>query len=92
MVIKGQQFSIDQVKQGLGGVLGHDLHAKRVGSLYDATLGVLRTASLAVCTCDAARAILQARPGLHLVELEQPRIGWMCNTLSNPTSGVIGYG
>jgi hypothetical protein len=46
MVIKGQQFSIDQAKQGLGGVLGHDLHAKRVGSLCDATLGVLRTASL----------------------------------------------
>ena len=35
--------------QVLGGVLDHDLHAKRVDSLCDATLGVLRSASLAVC-------------------------------------------
>src|SRR6478609_10450226 len=50
MVIRQQQFSINQVRQVLGGVLGHDLHAKRVASLCDATLGVLRGASLAVCT------------------------------------------
>ena len=31
-------------------MLDHDLHAKRVDSLCDATLGVLRSASLAVCT------------------------------------------
>jgi hypothetical protein len=49
MVIRQQRFSIDQVKQVLGGVLGPDLHAKRVESLCDATLGVLRSASLAVC-------------------------------------------
>ena len=30
-------------------MLDHDLHAKRVDSLCDATLGVLRSASLAVC-------------------------------------------
>ena len=50
MAIKEQQFTINQVKQVLGGVLCQDLHAKRVASLCDATLGVLRTASLAVCT------------------------------------------
>jgi len=50
MVIREQRFSSNQVRQVLGGVLGHDLHAKRVGSLCDATLGVLRSASLAVCT------------------------------------------
>jgi len=50
MAIKQQQFSINQVKQVLGGVLCQDLHAKRVASLCDATLGVLRIASLAVCT------------------------------------------
>ena len=49
MVIREQRFSINQVKQVLGGVLGHDLHAKRVESLSDATLGVLRSAALAVC-------------------------------------------
>src|SRR5271154_2096288 len=49
MVIREQRFSSNRIKQGLGGVLGHDLHAKRVASLSDATLGVLRGASLAVC-------------------------------------------
>jgi hypothetical protein len=50
MVIREQRFSFNQVRQVLGGVLDHDLHAKRVASLSDATLGVLRSASLAVCT------------------------------------------
>src|ERR1700733_606429 len=49
MVIREQRFSFNQVRQALGSVLDHDLHAKRVGSLCDATLGVLRSASLAVC-------------------------------------------
>jgi hypothetical protein len=49
MVIREQRFSFNQVRQVLGGVLEHDLHAKRVDSLCDATLGVLRSASLAVC-------------------------------------------
>ena len=50
MVIREQRFSFNHVRQVLGGVLDHDLHAKRVNSLCDATLGVLRSASLAVCT------------------------------------------
>jgi hypothetical protein len=50
MVITEQRFSSNQVRQVLGEVLGQDFHAKRVGSLCDATLGVLRSASLAVCT------------------------------------------
>jgi Transposase DDE domain len=49
MVIREQRFSFNQIRQVLGGVLDHDLHAKRVDSLCDATLGVLRSASLAVC-------------------------------------------
>src|SRR5271167_5228161 len=49
MVIREQRFSSNQVRQVLGGVLGQDLHAKRVVSLSDATLGVLHGASLAVC-------------------------------------------
>ena len=49
MVIREQRVSFNQVRQVLGGVLEHDLHAKRVDSLCDATLGVLRSASLAVC-------------------------------------------
>jgi hypothetical protein len=50
MVIREQRFSFNQIRQVLGGVLDHDLHAKRVDSLCDATLGVLHGASLAVCT------------------------------------------
>src|SRR3954467_9796444 len=62
MVIRQQQFSIDQIRQVLGGVLNQDLHAKRVDSLCDATLGVLRSASLAVCTIGQG---LAAARGLH---------------------------
>jgi len=50
MVIRERRFSFNKVRQVLGGVLDHDLHAKRVDSLCDATLGVLHSASLAVCT------------------------------------------
>jgi len=50
MVVREQRFSFQHVRQVLGSVLDHDLHAKRVDSLADATLGVLRGASLAVCS------------------------------------------
>src|ERR1700753_3686624 len=49
MVVREQRFSFNHVRQVLGGVLDQDLHAKRVDSLCDATLGVLRSSSLAVC-------------------------------------------
>ena len=49
MVVREQRFSFNEVRQALGAVLGEDLHAKRVDSLSGATLGVLRSASLAVC-------------------------------------------
>jgi hypothetical protein len=56
------QFSFDEVRQVLGGVLGPDLHAKRIDSLCDATLGVLRSGSLAVAAIGhglaAARGVL----------------------------------
>jgi hypothetical protein len=56
MIIRGQRFSSNQVSQVLGGVLGHDLHAKRVASLCDATLGVLHGTSLAVSAIGQALA------------------------------------
>src|SRR3954451_15700353 len=56
------QFSFDEVRQVLGGVLGADLHAKRIDSLCDATLGVLHSGSLAVAAIGhglaAARGVL----------------------------------
>ena len=40
MVIREQRFSFNQVRQALGSVLDHDLHAKaRRRLLCDATLG-----------------------------------------------------
>jgi hypothetical protein len=41
-------FSYGAVRRALGGVFEHGLHAKRVESLCNATLGVLHSASLAV--------------------------------------------
>ena len=61
MVIREQRLSSNQIKQVLAGVLGDDLHAKRVASLSDATLGVLRSASLAVCAI-GPRARCRPRP------------------------------
>jgi hypothetical protein len=65
MVIREQRFSFNQVRQVLGGVLDHDLHAKRVASLSDATLGVLRSASLAVCTIGRGLAAVRGLNPKH---------------------------
>ena len=43
MVVRKQHFSFSQIRKALGSMLGQDLHAKRVNSLCDATLGVLHT-------------------------------------------------
>jgi Transposase DDE domain len=79
MVIRQQQFSINQVRQVLGGVLGQDLHAKRVASLCDATLGVLRNASLAVCTIGHGLAAARGLNSKHATKqvdrlLSNPKI------------------
>ena len=42
------RFSYDAVHRVLGSVFEHDLHAKRIDSLCNATIGVLHSASLAV--------------------------------------------
>ncbi len=42
------RFSYDAVHRVLGNVFEHDLHAKRIDSLCNATIGVLHSASLAV--------------------------------------------
>src|SRR6478736_579693 len=81
MVIRQQQFSINQVRQVLGGVLGHDLHAKRVASLCDATLGVLRGASLAVCTIGHGLAAARGLNSKHATK-QVDRL------LSNPNINV----
>jgi len=49
----------EDVRAFIGGLYGADLHAKRVGSLADATLGLMHAASLAVATI--GQALAQAR-------------------------------
>src|SRR3954451_18140649 len=49
----------DEVRAFIGEVYGHDLHAKRIGSLAGATLGVMTAASLAVALI--GHALAQAR-------------------------------
>ena len=49
----------EDVRAFIGDLYGADLHAKRVGSLADATLGLMHAASLAVATI--GQALAQAR-------------------------------
>jgi len=68
MVIRKQHFSFSKVREVLGSVLGQDLHAKRVDSLCDATLGVLHSASLAVCAIGQGLAAARGLKPKHAVK------------------------
>ena len=46
---------LEEVRGFISGLYGQDLHAKRVGSLADATLGLMHAASLAVATIAVRR-------------------------------------
>jgi hypothetical protein len=61
-------FSHQQVHQLLDEVLGPGLHAKRIASLADATLGVMHTASLAVCTIGHGLAMARGLSARHAVK------------------------
>ena len=61
-------FSFDEVRQVLGGVLGADLHAKRVDSLCDATLGVLHSGSLAVAAIGHGLAAARGTLTKHAIK------------------------
>jgi len=67
MVIR-EQFSFNKVREVLGGLLEQDLHAKRVDSLCNATLGVLRNASLAVCTIGQGLAAARNLKPKHAIK------------------------
>ena len=62
------QFSFDEVRQVLGGVLGPDLHAKRIDSLCDATLGVLHSGSLAVAAIGHGQAAARGKLSKHAIK------------------------
>ena len=61
-------FSHQQVHQLQDEVLGPGLHARRIASLADATLGVMHTASLAVCTIGHGLAMARGLNARHAVK------------------------
>ena len=67
MVIR-RRFSFQEVRDVLGGLLEQDLHAKRVTSLCNATLGVLHSASLAVCAIGQGLAVARSLKLKHAVK------------------------
>ena len=62
------QFSVSEVRHVLGGVFGGDLHAKRIDSLCDATVGVLHSASLAVAAIGHGLAAARGPGTKHAVK------------------------
>jgi hypothetical protein len=61
-------LGFDCIHRFLDGMLGDDLHAKRVQSLANATLGVVRTASLAVHTIGRGLALARGLVIKHAVK------------------------
>jgi hypothetical protein len=80
MVIR-ERFSFTEVRDVLGSLLEQDLHAKRIDSLCDATLGVLHSASLAVCTIGQGLAAARSLKPKHAIK-QVDRL------LSNPAINV----
>jgi hypothetical protein len=80
MVIR-ERFSYKGIRDLLGGLLEQDLHAKRVNSLCDATLGVLHSGSLAICAIGQGLAAARSLKPKHAVK-QVDRL------LSNPAINV----
>jgi Transposase DDE domain len=66
--MRSKQISLATVEQFLGGVFGQDLHAKRVQSLAGATLGAMRTCSLAVSLIGQGLALARGLKTRHAVK------------------------
>jgi len=63
-----QMLCFTEVHRFLTGLFEGDLHAKRVLSLANATLGVLKTASLAVHTIGQGLALARGRMTKHAIK------------------------
>src|SRR4249920_603789 len=63
-----QTLGFDAIHRFLDGLLGADMHAKRVLSLANATLGVVSTASLAVHTIGQGLALARGLVTKHAVK------------------------
>ena len=93
-VRKGVTFEVTH--RFLSGLFGEDVHAKRVSSLANATLGVVSSASLAVNTIGQGLALARGRlpkhaikqvdrmlsnPGIDVDELSKP-VGRPCGRVA----------
>ena len=67
MVIR-ERFSYQGIRNVLGALLEQDLHAKRVNSLCDATLGVLHSGSLAICAIGHGLAAARSLKPKHAIK------------------------
>jgi hypothetical protein len=65
---RNQTLCFGQVRRFLDGLFDGDLHAKRVLSLANATLGVISTASLAVNTIGQGLALARGRMTKHAIK------------------------
>ena len=65
---QNQFLSFDQVHHFLDGLLADDVHAKRILSLANATLGVIKTASLAVNTIGQGLALARGLTTKHAIK------------------------
>ena len=63
-----QTLGFKDIEQFLKGLLGTDMHAKRILSLANATLGVVRTGSLAVQTIVQGLAVARGLKTKHAVK------------------------
>ena len=67
MVIR-ERFSSKAIHDTLLSVLENDLHAKRIKSLCDATLGVLHSGSLAICAIGQGLAAARSLKPKHAIK------------------------
>jgi hypothetical protein len=67
MVIR-RRFSYQAIHDVLSGLLEEDLHAKRIGSLCNATLGVLHSGRLAICAIGQGLAAARSLKPKHAIK------------------------
>jgi hypothetical protein len=68
MMVRQQPLSYGQIHRSLVGLFDGDMHAKRIASLANATLGVVRTGSLAVSTIGHGLALARGLTTKHAIK------------------------
>ncbi len=67
-MVRQQPLSYGQVHRSLVGLFDGDMHAKRIASLANATLGVVKTGSLAVSTIGHGLALARGLTSKHAIK------------------------